>query len=155
MSAAPERAKYPLQGTVTKALRRDVGITAVNDDYNSRGWRVRGGGTYPVAIYPDLHDTMNNQRDVRDVALLAETLTGIGWRVTAKDDRVVVHHVPTKAEVTRVGGNIAHAQRVVAERLSGTNLHAARRAAAEQAAVMGEGERARAILDTLADLPEE
>lgn len=93
--------RYPLQATVTKALHRDAGIIAVNDDYNRRGWRVRGGGTYPVAIYPDLHDTMNIQRDARDAALLADNLSDLGWIVKVQPDRVVVEHVPIKAEIRR------------------------------------------------------
>lgn len=90
---------YPSQATVTKALRRDVGIIAANGNYKRQGWCVRGGGEHPASIYPDLHDTINSDRDAREAALLAENLAEIGWTVTAEADRVVVHKIPGKAKV--------------------------------------------------------
>ncbi|ORA60966.1 hypothetical protein [Mycobacteroides franklinii] len=92
---------YPLQATVTKALRRDAGIIAANGNYKRQGWRVRGGGEHPASIYPDLHDTINSERDARDAALLAENLAELGWTVTAEPDRVVVHKIPSKAKAQR------------------------------------------------------
>lgn len=95
MTTAP----YPAKGTVTRALRRDVGIIAA--DVTRRGYHIRGGTTYPVSVSPDLHDTINTARDSRDAANLYDSLVAAGWTVELDGNRVLVQAVPTAADQRR------------------------------------------------------